>query len=301
MVAADDSSARLEDGRGSAAWWPKHIKYTEAADVWSAGLVANDMITGSFVFGFPPSEFELWKAIIALLGEPTESSWPGVSQLPYYQKLSAGRDHSPARGTLCSAALTWLRPDAVDESTPGSLRVLIQEDVAACLRGCVTMRPDLRLTAAAARSFLERACCVVDAALAIEATGKQSAFPPAEQPPAPAPSASTLGPPQIVVAASASQLPLPEPPLQSVSCVRCACAGDDCAQHNLERCRVWCRAAWRTVPAATAAGSLAAAAASQTRPWRAAAQAEASRKSSSQLAVPQTRKGCLQPAINRQA
>ena len=55
--------------------------------MWSAGLVANDMGTGQYLFGTPTTGDMLLRAIFAILQEPDETSWPGCSQLPGYQRL----------------------------------------------------------------------------------------------------------------------------------------------------------------------------------------------------------------------
>jgi len=180
--------ANLEASGCEAVWIPERIRYDASADVWSAALVANDILTGGFVFGWPPSEYELLRAIFALLGEPTELIWPGVSRLPLFQKFCEGRAIRTSHAALCSTALVWLQPDSLSEPTPGSH----EADISACLRGCITYRPDSRLTAAAAGALFRRARAT--AAEAEEALAALPAALPAAPPAASpaAPSASSL-------------------------------------------------------------------------------------------------------------
>ncbi|PVV01317.1 hypothetical protein BB560_004266, partial [Smittium megazygosporum] len=55
--------------------------YNSSIDIWSAGCIMAEMITGRPLFSGSNNEDQLIK-IFRVLGTPTEATWPGVSQLP---------------------------------------------------------------------------------------------------------------------------------------------------------------------------------------------------------------------------
>ena len=64
---------------------PKTISYTTAADVWSAGLVTNDLGTGFRLLGNPKGSRQLLFNIFDMLGMPTTDVWPVVELMPGYK------------------------------------------------------------------------------------------------------------------------------------------------------------------------------------------------------------------------
>lgn len=57
------------------------VRYSSAIDVWSAGCVVAEMISGHPLFPGDCEIDELFK-IFQMLGTPTEAAWPSVSALP---------------------------------------------------------------------------------------------------------------------------------------------------------------------------------------------------------------------------
>lgn len=180
------------------------------------------------MFGWPPGEHELLAAIFALFGEPTETTWPGVSRLPLFNQVCLGRDRSPARASLCPAAVTWLQPGAVDKFTAGSL----EAGLVAALQGTVAMRPDSRLTASTAGAIFEHAAVLPVAKPATMPVapwpdpGLQLAcFPGSSRPP--------TGPPTQPPQPPTKPPQPPQPPQPPTTL--CACTGDGCGPPCSER------------------------------------------------------------------
>ncbi|KAJ3584292.1 hypothetical protein NHX12_014788 [Muraenolepis orangiensis] len=62
--------------------------YSTALDIWGAGCIFIEMLQGAPAFPGSADAFEQLQKIWAVLGVPTEVSWPGVSQLPNYKPES---------------------------------------------------------------------------------------------------------------------------------------------------------------------------------------------------------------------
>jgi cyclin-dependent kinase 12/13 len=60
--------------------------YTEAIDMWAAGCVFAELLTGDALFK-GQTEAEQLARIVALLGWPTDTFWPGVSRFPEYRSM----------------------------------------------------------------------------------------------------------------------------------------------------------------------------------------------------------------------
>jgi negative regulator of PHO system len=58
--------------------------YNTSIDIWSAGCIMAEMYTGRPLFPGTTNEDQLQK-IFRLMGTPSESSWPGISQFPEYK------------------------------------------------------------------------------------------------------------------------------------------------------------------------------------------------------------------------
>jgi len=197
-------------------------------------MVANDMITGEFVFGWPPDELGVLTAMVVLCGEPTELTWPGVSQMRLFNQLCACRALPPAPDVLCPEAMVWLRPEAWGEATPGSR----EADIITALKGCITMTPDLRLTAAAAGALFEHAL-----SSAGPAPDAQPGTPPATLALASPPDAQRQSALPQGVSGPPLKPPLKQPtPWQSPRRLLCCCTGDGCAWPCAKRCDIdgWC-------------------------------------------------------------
>lgn len=57
--------------------------YNTSIDLWSAGCIMAEMLTGRPLFPGSSNDDELHR-IFKIMGTPTEQTWPGVSQLPNY-------------------------------------------------------------------------------------------------------------------------------------------------------------------------------------------------------------------------
>ncbi|XP_062434978.1 cyclin-dependent kinase 15 [Rhea pennata] len=60
-------------------------KYSCDLDIWSAGCVFVEMIQGQPIFAGTSGALEQLEKIWAILGVPTENTWPGLSKLPNYK------------------------------------------------------------------------------------------------------------------------------------------------------------------------------------------------------------------------
>jgi negative regulator of PHO system len=58
--------------------------YNTSIDIWSAGCIMAEMFTGRPLFPGTTNEDQLIR-IFRIMGTPTETTWPGVSQLPEYK------------------------------------------------------------------------------------------------------------------------------------------------------------------------------------------------------------------------
>ncbi|KAM6317691.1 cyclin-dependent kinase 3 [Podargus strigoides] len=59
--------------------------YSTAVDIWSVGCIFGEMVTMKALFP-GDSEIDQLFQIFRTLGTPTEATWPGVTQLPYYKE-----------------------------------------------------------------------------------------------------------------------------------------------------------------------------------------------------------------------
>uniref|UniRef100_A0AAY4DA89 cyclin-dependent kinase n=1 Tax=Denticeps clupeoides TaxID=299321 RepID=A0AAY4DA89_9TELE len=59
--------------------------YSTALDIWGAGCIFVEMLQGAPAFPGVADVFEQLQKIWAVLGVPTEETWPGVSELPNYK------------------------------------------------------------------------------------------------------------------------------------------------------------------------------------------------------------------------
>uniref|UniRef100_A0A673FX69 mitogen-activated protein kinase n=1 Tax=Sinocyclocheilus rhinocerous TaxID=307959 RepID=A0A673FX69_9TELE len=86
--------------------------YSTALDIWGAGCIFIEMLQGSPAFPGVADVFEQLLKIWAVLGVPTEKSWPGVSDLPNYKPEWFLRYQScvHARARMISAQDALLHP-----------------------------------------------------------------------------------------------------------------------------------------------------------------------------------------------
>ncbi|KAM6129313.1 LOW QUALITY PROTEIN: cyclin-dependent kinase 15 [Pterocles gutturalis] len=74
--------------------------YSSDLDIWSAGSIFVEMIQGQPIFAGTSGTHEQLVKIWAVLGVPTEDTWPGISKLPNYNpELVASR--RPQRLVIC--------------------------------------------------------------------------------------------------------------------------------------------------------------------------------------------------------
>ena len=62
--------------------------YNTSIDMWSAGCIMAEMYIGGALFPGTSNEDQL-KRIFRLMGSPSESSWPGISQYTEYKQSSS--------------------------------------------------------------------------------------------------------------------------------------------------------------------------------------------------------------------
>ncbi|KAL6422127.1 hypothetical protein ACFW04_010877 [Cataglyphis niger] len=83
--------------------------YTSAIDVWSIGCIFGEMLNNSPLF---PGETDIEQLAIVLkyLGSPTSESWPGLTSLPDYNKISFPYH----KGTTWENIIQDAQPEAID-------------------------------------------------------------------------------------------------------------------------------------------------------------------------------------------
>ncbi|KAH9284611.1 Cyclin-dependent kinase 20 [Echinococcus granulosus] len=62
-------------------------RYTESVDLWAVGCILGELLNNSPLFPGDNDIEQLW-FVIRVLGTPTEKNWPGLTQLPDYNKIS---------------------------------------------------------------------------------------------------------------------------------------------------------------------------------------------------------------------
>ena len=68
----------------------KITTYSRPSDVWSAGLMVNDMGTGFRLLGHPVISAQLSGNMFHIFGVPTPEMWPGVQHLDGYKQHNCG-------------------------------------------------------------------------------------------------------------------------------------------------------------------------------------------------------------------
>ncbi|XP_029159857.1 cyclin-dependent kinase 20-like [Nylanderia fulva] len=83
--------------------------YTSAIDMWSIGCIFGEMLNTSPLF---PGETDIEQLAIVLkyLGSPTSESWPELTSLPDYNKISFAYH----KGTTWESIIQDAQPDAID-------------------------------------------------------------------------------------------------------------------------------------------------------------------------------------------
>ncbi|XP_050464765.1 cyclin-dependent kinase 20-like isoform X2 [Cataglyphis hispanica] len=83
--------------------------YTSAIDMWSIGCIFGEMLNNSPLF---PGETDIEQLAIVLkyLGSPTSESWPGLTSLPDYNKISFPYH----KGTTWENIIQDAQPEAID-------------------------------------------------------------------------------------------------------------------------------------------------------------------------------------------
>ena len=59
--------------------------YSSKVDVWAAGCIYFELLTSQPLMPLDKGEIGIYKGMLQLFGIPDESSWPGVSNLPFYR------------------------------------------------------------------------------------------------------------------------------------------------------------------------------------------------------------------------
>lgn len=84
--------------------------YGPEVDTWSAGCIMLEIFTTKPVFQ-GSDEINQLEVIYSVMGTPDESSWPGITELPWYE-LVRPKDVVPPR--FRSSFSKWLSPAALD-------------------------------------------------------------------------------------------------------------------------------------------------------------------------------------------
>jgi len=71
------------------------ISYGTEIDVWSIGCILGEMLVLKPMFAGPKEEIDFLAGVLKVTGAPTEENWPGVTKLPYWQKLNACPNFNP--------------------------------------------------------------------------------------------------------------------------------------------------------------------------------------------------------------
>jgi cell division cycle 2-like protein len=71
------------------------ISYGREVDNWSIGCIFGEMLILKPMFAGPKEEIEFLAGLLKVTGAPTEDNWPGVTKLPYWQKLNACPTFNP--------------------------------------------------------------------------------------------------------------------------------------------------------------------------------------------------------------
>ena len=115
--------------------------YSTSVDTWSLGCIFAEMITRRALFP-GDSEIDQLFRIFRTLGTPTETSWPGVTQLPDYKPVFPRWESPPDTSKILPAQLS-----------PGGHHLLTQ---------LLTYDPEKRISARAAlkHAYLSNVSCV---------------------------------------------------------------------------------------------------------------------------------------------
>ncbi|KAG0258508.1 hypothetical protein BG011_003252 [Mortierella polycephala] len=101
--------------------------YTNAIDIWSAGVLFAEMYLGHTLFE-ADSDIGQVCAIVKVLGTPSDENWPEYKSLPDYGKLVfQARESNPLSNILLSGSLTGVTTEA-SKDTDAQQRDSIQHD-----------------------------------------------------------------------------------------------------------------------------------------------------------------------------
>ena len=141
---------------------PKTISYTRAYDIWSAGLMTNDMGTGFRLLGNPKCSRQLLFNIFDMLGMPTTDTWPGVELMPGYKMFcsSASWRAEFADCTLTADDRSRVLLDCTGPSSREALVVVV--------RRCLELNPAARLSASNARDIFMAPASLISAPAQLE-------------------------------------------------------------------------------------------------------------------------------------
>ena len=146
---------------------PIKITYSRPSDVWSAGLMVNDMGTGFRLLGHPVISTQLLGNMFHIFGVPTPEMWPGVQHLDGYK-------------AYCSPAQLRALYVAHDITAEDQARGLLDNSsqlapdltaLAAVVKGCLALNPVVRLSASAARDILSTVSAQLKGQPAADAAG----------------------------------------------------------------------------------------------------------------------------------